>query len=336
MDYYEFKDTLKKTIENEFKDCTVTEECVSRINSKMTDAFKVLSNNSNAGIYYDIESAYEDYTYNNSFKDILHTCKIEIASEIDNLNNNTEIIKKFLTGESFDSLIKSGNVILQVINFNKNKEYLDDIYYRIQGDVAIIPTILPKLPKSETDVMNISIPINKKMFDLLNRNNESVDLIFDKLLDTTFKTSNYYIRILNFDGCKDLSLDAALEEYEKIHLTTSIISVNNSTNYLGANCILYPEIFEKFANITESNIYILPSSRHEVIIMDSNIADKEELHHIVKATNQYELSEKDFLSDNVYMYNIKTKQIEMVTGKNMELELKNNTLKQNTNTIKGR
>ena len=71
----------------------------------------------------------------------------------------------------------------------------------------------------------------------------------------------------------------------------------------GAGVLLYDRILEELSSKLESDLYILPSSIHETIIIradkDKNISD---LQDMVKNINNTVVSTEDILSDKVYHY----------------------------------
>lgn len=79
----------------------------------------------------------------------------------------------------------------------------------------------------------------------------------------------------------------------------------------GAKVLAYPGFFEHAAAVVGGSYYILPSSIHELILLaDDGISTVEELQNMVREINQTEVSESDFLSDEVYRYDVNTKKFE--------------------------
>ena len=83
---------------------------------------------------------------------------------------------------------------------------------------------------------------------------------------------------------------------------------NDRRNY-GAAVMLYEGNFDKLARRIESDMYILPSSIHEVIAVPDNGMDKDELRAIVRMINSSEVPEDEVLSENVYRYCRKEKRL---------------------------
>ena len=80
----------------------------------------------------------------------------------------------------------------------------------------------------------------------------------------------------------------------------------------GAGVILYPNFMEKAAQELGGDFYVLPSSVHEVLFLrDDGAISLEELKGIVHSVNQTEVSDEDFLSDNVYHYDATERKLEI-------------------------
>ena len=80
--------------------------------------------------------------------------------------------------------------------------------------------------------------------------------------------------------------------------------MTNKQNYYGAVNVLYQDVLKIVAEKLNANLYILPSSVHEVLIVpESSNTSAEELYQMVCNVNRTEVSVDDFLTDNVYYYN---------------------------------
>lgn len=81
--------------------------------------------------------------------------------------------------------------------------------------------------------------------------------------------------------------------------------LSNTRMYNGASVMLYTEYFEKLADMIESDLYIFPSSIHEVIVIRDDGADPDILKQIVCEVNLCEVTAVEVLSGNVYRYSRK-------------------------------
>ena len=80
--------------------------------------------------------------------------------------------------------------------------------------------------------------------------------------------------------------------------------LSNGDYMNGASAILYKDVLRDFAKYMEHDLYILPSSIHEVIILLDNeyAKDPEELRSMVRETNRMVVDREEILSDHVYYY----------------------------------
>jgi hypothetical protein len=92
--------------------------------------------------------------------------------------------------------------------------------------------------------------------------------------------------------------------------------LTNEQRLNGATCILYDNVIRNFAKVQDCNIFILPSSVHEVMLVPENAETEPEfLSELVLEANQSAVGLIDLLSDNVYYYDREREQI-YIYGKN--------------------
>lgn len=79
--------------------------------------------------------------------------------------------------------------------------------------------------------------------------------------------------------------------------------LSNDAMTRGAACIYYPDVLSDFAKKIDDDIYIIPSSIHEVLILPSSFVDDSyALKQIIEIVNKNELDPTDILSNNLYYY----------------------------------
>ena len=86
--------------------------------------------------------------------------------------------------------------------------------------------------------------------------------------------------------------------------------ISNQKGILGAGVMFYHGLLEEFAEREGSNLYILPSSIHECIVVpEEEGIGKDVLFDMVKEVNHTVVSRDERLADNVYYYDCKTKEM---------------------------
>ena len=77
--------------------------------------------------------------------------------------------------------------------------------------------------------------------------------------------------------------------------------LTNPDQHLGSGLIVHDKVLRHILDTVGEDIYILPSSVHELIVIPSSVVDDEGyLTHMVHEINQNEVEPKDRLSDDVY------------------------------------
>lgn len=89
----------------------------------------------------------------------------------------------------------------------------------------------------------------------------------------------------------------------------------NSAKTAGAVTIVYPNVLSDFGNQSGKSFYILPSSIHETLFLPASAGVKPSaLRQMVQDVNRTVLNPEEYLSDNVYYYDIDTNQLSIVKG----------------------
>lgn len=108
-----------------------------------------------------------------------------------------------------------------------------------------------------------------------------------------------------------------IEEAEEMFLNFEeeipMYVITNDKGVNGATSILYKDELQKLSDKTNSDLYILPSSIHEVIAIPASMGEPNELAKMVKEVNFNEVQLDERLSNQVYHYNKKTKELTLAT-----------------------
>ena len=93
------------------------------------------------------------------------------------------------------------------------------------------------------------------------------------------------------------------EEIEDMQQEVPMYVLSNKSRINGASCILYKDILKDFAMVVDKDLYVLPSSIHEVILLPSDgTQESEQLKEMVREINQSQVEKEEVLSDSVYYY----------------------------------
>lgn len=185
------------------------------------------------------------------------------------------------------------HVAYKLINTERNKELLKEIPHREFFNLSMVYFYL--LPDEAFD--------GKATILIKDSHMKVWKITEEELYETAYENTPELLpsRIDSMEELmKDLYQDDLLQE------TVPMFVLTNSQKLFGAACMLYPGELKSFARLLESNLYVLPSSVHEIILVpERKDVKKEVLLRVVMEINRSDVTEEEFLADSVYFYNKK-------------------------------
>lgn len=99
---------------------------------------------------------------------------------------------------------------------------------------------------------------------------------------------------------------------EGVHNThPSMFVLTNTSRINGAVVMLYEEYFKELAEKVKSDLYVIPSSIHEVIAVSVDGLDLDEIRKMVCEVNTEEVADEEILGESVYRYKLETGELEI-------------------------
>ncbi len=295
MTYDEFKATICKQIESQLPSGTsVHLQRIHKNNGLELDGLTISSPQSNVSPTIFLNYYYEK---RNLFPDFDAICRdILLTYEHNKSTENLDI--DFFT----DYELVKDYLAYRIISFDKNKELLATVPYIRYLDFAIVFYCLLQL----SDNGNATILIHSGHLKLWN---VSVDELYQHTCQTTPRLLPYDLRSMGkmLEETSDgHDMDEAFCSHAKSGLRNDFCPMyllTNSLRLYGSSCILYPHLLDKISDMLKADLFILPSSVHEMIILPATDSEKSEaLANMVAEINQTVLAVDEFLSSNVYYY----------------------------------
>jgi hypothetical protein len=206
------------------------------------------------------------------------------------------------------------NLYLVLVNYEKNVNMLKNVPYERLGDLAVVPRI--KVFDKEESRGSMLADYNTcayigmmpdEVMAAAHENTNHQDVIIRPL-------DNLVSDLLNEAGIDNDSMNDLIYDRDRLYIMT------NPSTLDGAVYITSPDAMDKAYKTVGSDFYILPSSRHEVIMISKfNSMGLDTLKEMVKEANEFAVNTQDFLSNNVYEYSGRTKKI-TVAGDNIAKE----------------
>ncbi|MGN0401335.1 MAG: DUF5688 family protein [Acetatifactor sp.] len=111
------------------------------------------------------------------------------------------------------------------------------------------------------------------------------------------------------DILKEMGMKTEQLSKQKIPLRV----LTNDRRIQGAACVLYPGMLEKISEASQKNLFILPSSVHEVILLEETGEEEPaELRRMISEVNHTQVAVEEVLSDNLYYYDRQQKSLRII------------------------
>lgn len=207
--------------------------------------------------------------------------------------------------EIFSDWQKIKNMIrVEIVNKEWNKERLEKVPYQNFCDLAVIcRVIVQENAESRTSSL--------VRWDMLKQWKITEDELWKAAYDNLNRTE-YTIHPLEDLLVSLLSPECEIDEESKKKASPSLYVLSNHNQIGGAAGILRTDILKKIREKIGADLYILPSSIHELILLPvSDQVSVEELREMVVNVNQEIVGPEERLSDEVYYFRGETQKVEI-------------------------
>ena len=295
MKYANFIETIRKrAVKTAGEDGKVFINKVVKNNGKEMDGLVILENGYSIAPTIYLNDYYENYRCGADIDDIMNEILTIYYRNRDAVCFNTEMFN------DFESV--KGSIVYKLINFEKNKELLREVPHKRFLDLAVVCYCIVKR-------LNNYIATTMIKNDFLDKWGVSSDVLFDMAKKNTPELLS--ARISPITGfLNEISGNDIYEVPDKDDV--SMFVMTNETHVNGAACMLYTDVIDRLSKDLDKDLYILPSSVHELIIVpfDDNISGSD-LAMIVKDINEKGVAAEEVLSDNVYEFRRSDKKIHL-------------------------
>ena len=308
MNYEIFKEVVKEKflahMPDEFANHTVVVHPVNKVNETL-DGLSLQSPNGerrqiSPTIY--INRMYEDYQKTNDLQSTLDMAAFDMAGA-------------FRAGEQlqpdFNFEDAKDKVVMALVNTEQNKEMLKNMPHREFQDLSVIYRYVVSM-----ELQGIAtIPIKKGIAEMMGMEEEQ---LFHAAAENTKRLLPPQVRSMNDvivdmfvkDGMPKEMVEMFVEEMPQDRL---MYVIGNQQGINGAVSMMYEDTLHKLAEELETDLYILPSSVHEVIAVSTDMGDPNELAQMVSEINMDQVELCDRLSNQVYHYDKDLRKLSLAT-----------------------
>lgn len=296
---------VKKKLGNSY---TVRHESILKNNGLELDALIIMKKNDIMSPNIYLECYYKSFCDGITLTEICD----KIIKDYHSALSKCPISKDDYT--DFDKI--QNKIYYRLINYEKNKVFLEQVPHIPYMDLAI--TFHCKVEEDKNGLQSYCITnhILKKWNLTLSELEDIAKKNTPQLFKPHITTMEQLLQKLCieplfddfYDWKDDVNYETLLNSLEECD-TIPMYIITNQSGVNGAACILYPNLLKHLAEKFCSNLFLLPSSIHECIIVpETNHKEinyqKEELTKMVQEVNETQVSVDEMLGEHVYYYDL--------------------------------
>lgn len=297
------KDAIKREMGKRYPEGKVMETTVIKNNtSKLAISIKLPNIKITPVVY--VDDMYDYYNNVNDLDDTLNKAISLIESSINSIENTK-------LDDTVSNLIGDikGNVFPRLVNTKTNEVMLKNTPHRDFLDMSIVYYI--EQYNDELGAIE-GIRITNELMQSENLSEE--ELYHNSMKNMLEKEKSRLIPMIKVIMSIQFGIPLRETEIsESDFLDGDFVMLSNERGINGSRRLLDTKALIKASEIAESDLYILPSSTQEVLIVSVNEinASPSELKNMVREVNISEVSKEERLTDNVYIFRRDTNTIEI-------------------------
>lgn len=272
-----FEDVLREKVEEKIgENYSVGIRKVPKNNGITKTALEVSENGNKVGTLVYIDDMYDEglntEQIDNLAADVEKMCQKQMYAPV------MDII-----GSVTDWQEARENLVMRVINAEWNEKMLETVPHRTFLDLAVIYCINLKKDGEHT----ISAAVKTEMMEY-----------WEVSEDVLFEAAMMNMKRQYPESCKPLGEMFGFSDDSICPLQVW----TNVTGMYGASVMVYGSRVEELAETVGEDMYILPSSVHELLVLPREGHDARELIQMVRSVNRAQVERDEWLSDNIYCY----------------------------------
>ena len=296
MDFEAFKkyveENIKDFLPGRYEDATVSIQTVKKNNDTQLDGLMIKTADSNIAPSIYLNQFFGLYQDGRNLEDIMyHIADVRVQNEMEQ-------------GVDIGTLVNyaqiKDHIICKLVNAGMNAEYLSDKpYVVVDGELAICYHI--DLGDTPDGSGMMSTPVTDA---LMERYQISIEELHEQAMKNTPellppKIANMRTVLAEMVGLGDYLMDGLA--LEGLPVDAPMYVITNERNMNGAINVFFPEVMEQIGDMLQSDqIYVLPSSIHEVIVIpDNGTMSYHEMEEMVQQINGSMVAESEVLSHHV-------------------------------------
>ncbi len=282
---------------------TVSMHTVEKKNGVIRTGIVLRTENQEVAPTIYLEQYYEEYKKGRGL--------VEIAKEIVATFESSQITLDMQVGDILMLEKAKDRICFRLMNYKANEDILKGIPHIPYLDLAIYFVLEMAREKDEIATVTVTNEMMKKwgittdaLYSLSIQNTKSLYPVTIKSMGSIFLE----MAEAAFEG--ELGDMQRFDEQELQDVGHGMLVISNESAINGASAMLFNNIFEDLAEKEQADLYILPSSIHELIVVaKKEEMDAEALRNMVVEVNETQVAREERLSNNVYLFERETNQL---------------------------
>ena len=286
MKYQQFLDTIKTHMETKLNSGQkIAIQQVTKNNGTVYDGLFIVDPIRNVSPTIYLNPYYHRYLNGVSMEDILEDILTTYYKHLPKQDFDVSVFTDFSKAKE--------RIVMKLINRRRNETLLKNVPFIPYMDLAIVFVC------TVTDFLDeyATILIHHQHLKLWNIGPEEL----------------YQIAMCNSPNRMPYTFESM--ENILVHLTNQRLPIfeqipmyvlTNRLKVHGASCIVYPGLLGSLAKTLDSNLLIIPSSIHEVLIIPEKDAFSEysyaDYEDMIREVNETQLTDDEILGDHIYLY----------------------------------
>lgn len=304
MNYEIFKEVVTESfpdyLPEQYRGMELTVNPVQKIN-KTLDGLNLIDGSRNVSPTIYINDMYEHYKDCGDLKEAIQTAAEKMSHALELYREAPQI----------DMSEAKDSIVFQLINTEQNRDMLAQTPHRDFQDLSIIYRWVVKM--DEEGIQSIIVKN-----DLAEKLGLSEEQMFKLAVENTKRILPPCVKSMNDVICEIFMKDGMPREIAEmvigeISQDQMMWVITNDRGINGAVSMLYEENLHTLAGKLESDLYILPSSVHEVIAVSASMGEPEQLAEMVAEINMAQVSLEERLSNQVYHYDKDLRKLTLAT-----------------------
>lgn len=306
MTYNFFKETLVAELKGYFPpDTTISIYTIPRNNRVSVDGLTILESGYNIAPTIYIQEYYKKLQKGRSFSEVFSLILEAYYQYRPTENIDTSFFQDF-------THVKK-RIVYKLIHYERNKALLEKIPYIPFLDLAMVFYCLI----SSNDSGTATILIHNEHLKLWHTDLKTLEQLARQntplLLPACLEQLSNMLDSLDTDHRRELS-ELSMELGGPFDLdaysAVPMYILTNKIRFLGASCLLYETPLADFAREQNSDLYLIPSSIHEILLVPAKSRmTRESFNEMIREVNSTQLAPEEILSDHVYYYDRKANRI---------------------------